>query len=565
MEPTPRPQPEPGTPASIGAMARDLEVIQGFAEALLRPGIAVDELLWDVTEQVVARLGLEDCVVYMLDDSGQGLVQRAAHGPKNPDGHRIADPIVIPVGKGIVGTVAATGQVLLVEDTRKDPRYIVDDCARLSELAVPITLEGRVIGVIDSEHSQPGFFTDWHRELFRLVAFLVATRIAAIRMEQLQARALEEQARAREMLQSSTARIRAIIDTATEGIVTIDARGSVESFNGSAERMFGYRADEVIGRNVSLLMPMPYQAEHDQYLNRYLQTGERRVIGIGREVTGLRRNGTTFPIDLSVGEGRIGEKVFFTAIIRDITERKDMQSKLNQAERLAAVGELAAGVAHEVNNPINTIINCAQLLKDGDDLDENCDTIISEGERIAVIVRDLLQFARDDRESAQSTSIADVVNRTVRLVGENFRRNGIALRVDLPRSCVPTRASPQQLQQVLLNLLMNAKDAIVHQGVRQDSAVTITAEETSRPARGVQLTIRDNGPGVAEHLRQRLFEPFVTTKRAKGGTGLGLSISKSIVEGYGGTIELLDTPGAGAEFRIWLHAEEHEGTQDPED
>ena len=155
MEPTPRPQPEPGTPASIGAMARDLEVIQGFAEALLRPGIAVDELLWDVTEQVVARLGLEDCVVYMLDDSGQGLVQRAAHGPKNPDGHRIADPIVIPVGKGIVGTVAATGQVLLVEDTRKDPRYIVDDCARLSELAVPITLEGRVIGVIDSEHSQP--------------------------------------------------------------------------------------------------------------------------------------------------------------------------------------------------------------------------------------------------------------------------------------------------------------------------------------------------------------------------------------------------------------------------
>ncbi|MEY4674014.1 MAG: hypothetical protein RL148_1798, partial [Planctomycetota bacterium] len=242
-----------------------------------------------------------------------------------------------------------------------------------------------------------------------------------------------------------------------------------------------------------------------------------------------------------------------------------MQSKLNQAERLAAVGELAAGVAHEVNNPINTIINCAQLVKDGDDLQENCDTIISEGERIAVIVRDLLQFARDDRESPQSTSIADVVHRTVRLIGENFRRHGIALRVELPQVARPVKASPQQLQQVLLNVLMNAKDAIAQQGVRPESAVTILAQETTTPARGMLLMVRDNGPGVAENLRTRLFEPFVTTKRAKGGTGLGLSISKSIVESYGGTIELHDAPGGGAEFRVWLQAEEPEVGHDPVD
>ncbi len=556
------PQPEPRPPASIASMARDLEVVQGFAEALLRPGLAVEQLLWDVTKQVVARLGLEDCVVYMVDEASGSLIQRAAHGPKNPEGNQIASPIVIPVGQGIVGTVAATAECLIVSDTRDDPRYIVDDRARLSELAVPIVLEGKVLGVIDSEHSEVGYFTAWHRELFRLVAFLVSTRIAAIRMEQLQAEALAEQARAREMLQSSTARIRAIIDTATEGIVTIDARGRIESFNGAAERMFGYTPEEVLGRNVSMLMPMPFQGEHDSYLERYLRTGERKVIGIGREVVGLRRNGTTFPIDLSVGEGRIGERVFFTAIMRDITERKDMQSKLNQAERLAAVGELAAGVAHEVNNPINTIINCAQLLKDGDELLENCDTIISEGERIAVIVRDLLQFARDDRESPQSTSIWDVVHRTVRLVGENFRRHGIALQVDVPRGCRPVRASPQQLQQVLLNLLMNAKDAIAQQGVRSDSVVTVTATETNLPARGLMLVVRDNGPGVAEHLRQRLFEPFVTTKRAKGGTGLGLSISKSIVESYGGTIELAEIPTGGAEFRVWLHAEENDHSLD---
>ncbi len=344
------------------------------------------------------------------------------------------------------------------------------------------------------------------------------------------------------------ARWQAIVDTATEGIVTIDSSGLIESVNDAALRLFGFEAAELLGKNVSILMPEPFHSEHDGYLRRYLTTGEKRIIGIGREVIGLRKDRTEFPIDLSIGEGATGGRRFFTAVIRDITERKDMQTKLAQTERLAAVGELAAGVAHEINNPINTIINCAQLIQDGDDPLSNCTVIHEEGQRIADIVRDLLQFARDDRDQAQPTALAEVVARTRRLVEENWKRHGITLHVDTPDTLPLVQARPQQVQQVLLNLLINAKDALL-QCERDVRRVWLTACEADH---GVAFTVADNGPGTPPALGTRIFEPFVTTKRARGGTGLGLSISKSIVEGYGGTIELQSAPGEGAKFRVWL-------------
>jgi two-component system sensor kinase FixL len=314
--------------------------------------------------------------------------------------------------------------------------------------------------------------------------------------------------------------------------------------------MFGYRADEVIGRNVRLLMPDPDRSQHDGYLRRYLTTGEKRIIGIGREVTGLRKDGSTFPVDLSVGDGSNGSRPFFTAVVRDITERKDMQAKLSQAERLAAVGELAAGVAHEINNPVNTVINCAQLVLDGDDPIENCKTIGTEGARIAEIVGELLQFSRDDRSRPQPTSIPEVVHRTLRLIGENLKRHGISLELSVPTDLPSVHARPQQLQQVLLNLLINAKDALVA-GRADERRIDLRAE-TGPESPSVLLAVRDNGPGVPPELGNRIFEPFVTTKRSRGGTGLGLPISRTIIESYGGTLQMRSTPGEFAEFRIEL-------------
>ena len=349
--------------------------------------------------------------------------------------------------------------------------------------------------------------------------------------------------------------MRAIVATATEGIVTIDEAGNIDIWNAAAERLFGFTAAEVRGQNVSILMPTHYAAEHDGYIRRYLATGQARIIGIGREVVGRRKDGSYFPIDLSVGEGRLGEQRFFVAIIRDITERIAIQAKLSQAERLAAIGELAAGVAHEVNNPINTIINCAQLIVDGDDARANAAVVIEEGERIADIIKDLLGHARDDRDQTQATSVQDVVARTARVVGDSFRRHGIALAVAVPDDLPPVRARPQQLQQVLVNLLLNAKDALLQEPGAADRRVQVRA---SSDGETVALQVTDNGPGIPPELGDRIFEPFVTTKRGKGGTGLGLSISRSIVEGYGGTIAVRSAPGRGAEFCVRLpRCQEH--------
>lgn len=360
------------------------------------------------------------------------------------------------------------------------------------------------------------------------------------------------QRRATEAAEEQSARMQAIVATATEGIITIDQTGRIDTFNSAAERLFGYSASEAIGQNVAILMPPPYRDEHDGFITRYVSTGERRIIGIGREVNGLRSDGATFPIDLSVGEGFYAGKRFFTAIIRDLTDRKEMQAKLSQTERLAAVGELAAGVAHEVNNPINTIINSAQLLKDGDDSTDHCTAIMEEGMRIAEIVRDLLQFARDDRDRPQSTSIPEVIERTMRLMGENFKRHGIRFELLMPMELPHVKSRPQQLQQVLLNLLINAKDALLQEPRKDPRTVQVSATPTHGEVPGVMLTVRDNGPGIPPALGTRIFEPFVTTKRARGGTGLGLPISKSIIEGYGGTIDVTSMPEHYTEFRVWL-------------
>ncbi|MFK7742065.1 MAG: nitrogen regulation protein NR(II) [Planctomycetota bacterium] len=345
------------------------------------------------------------------------------------------------------------------------------------------------------------------------------------------------------------ARWRAILDTATEGIITIDTRGCIQMLNDAAQEMFGYASSELVGKNVKVLMPDPYRGEHDDYLTRYLTTGIKRIIGVGREVAAQRKDGSIFPIDLSVGEGRTEDTHFFTALVRDISERKELQAKLAQAERLAAVGELSAGVAHEINNPINTIINCAQLIVDGDEPIEHAQMILQEGDRITGIVQALLQFARDDRDSAEPTSLREVIARTRQLIDENWTRNGISLSVELPDSLPNVRARTQRLQQVLLNLLMNAKDAVMQKPTGQRNVAIRTATEDD----GVLLEVRDSGAGVDPSVAERIFEPFITTKRARGGTGLGLSVSKSIVEDYGGRLHLAETaPEGGACFSVWL-------------
>ena len=354
--------------------------------------------------------------------------------------------------------------------------------------------------------------------------------------------------------------LESMYDAVLDPVLTIDTRGIVLSANPAAERVFGFSQAEMIGNNVSQLMGEPYRSEHNAYVAAYLKTGEARAIGQIRKVIGRHRSGREFSCELSVGEIRLADdERRFVGVVRDITEREDMAARLAHAERLAAVGELAAGVAHEVNNPVNTIINCAQLIKDGDDDPELCDHIMAEGIRIAAIVRDLLDFSRDRREQHSATRMDEVTRRTLSLISGRLEKQGIAFHTEITDGLPWIRGRSQNLQQVLLNLLLNARDAVLASN-EATPTISVNAQQhiDDDQEEWILLTVRDNGVGIAPEFRERIFQPFFTTKRDSGGTGLGLAVSHGIIGDHNGKLSVTskvageDGTGGWTEFAVQL-------------
>jgi len=359
--------------------------------------------------------------------------------------------------------------------------------------------------------------------------------------ERLQAE-VAERARIEEALRQSEARNRSIVETAIDGIITSDEQGTIESFNPAAERIFGYRAEEVIGHNLTMLMPSPYCDEHHAYMGHYLQTGERKIIGIGREVEGQRQNGTIFPMDLAVGETYVGERRLFTGIVRDITERKRAAQEMQRTDRLALVGQLASGLAHEIGTPLNVISGNAELLRM--DLQrqhqdtEILDAIVRQTDRITGLVQQLLTFARVQSNVMGPFSLPDPLSHAVRLLEPHFRREGIAVTLEIPDQLPLLWGAVDQVEQVFLNVLVNAWHAMPEGGT-----VAITAHQ--RGDGNVQVAFRDTGIGMTMEVMAHAFDPFYSTKGAKG-TGLGLAICKQIIDNHRGEMKLESAPGAGA-------------------
>ena len=362
---------------------------------------------------------------------------------------------------------------------------------------------------------------------------------------QLRAEVAERQ-QAEEALRQSEARNRGIVETAVDGIVTIDERGIIASFNPAAERMFGYPAAEVLGRNIAILMPAPYHEEHDGYVARYLQTGERKIIGIGREVVGRRKDGAVFPMDLAVGETYVSHERIFTGIVRDITERKQAAQEMQRADRLALVGQLASGLAHEIGTPLNVIAGNAELLRmdlraqqqDTDVLD----AIIRQTDRITGLVQQLLTFARAKNDDMGPLDLRQPLSHALQLMTARFSREGIAASLDAPDNLPLIWGAADQIEQVCLNILVNAWHAMPNGG-----AVAIEARELD--ASRVQVRFRDTGNGMTAEARARAFEPFFSTKGEKG-TGLGLAICKQIIDHHQGHIQLESAAGGGAVVMI---------------
>ena len=358
-------------------------------------------------------------------------------------------------------------------------------------------------------------------------------------------------------------RLQAILDAAIDAIITIDAKGIIESANPTTEQMFGYREAELIGCNISMLMPAPYRDEHDGYLQRYLQTRVPHIIGIGREVTALHRDGSTFPVDLAVNQFTINGKIMFTGMIRDVSDRRNAErtaqahlEKLAHAGRLADLGMTTSTIAHEVNQPLTAIVSfahaCLRMLDHepvNTDLVRNAlEQIASQGERASAIVKRIHTMARKQHSDFELIDINDIVQGVLNLLAMELRNHHVHLSLRLTDLPAGINADRIQIEQVLVNLVRNGIQAMAEVPVA-DRRMEI---ETSNAGGRVCVRVHDSGPGLGEVQVQQIFESFYSTKDT--GMGVGLSISRSLIEAHEGRLWALADPGNGATFCFELPA-----------
>ena len=356
-------------------------------------------------------------------------------------------------------------------------------------------------------------------------------------------RDLTAQRRAEQALGQSEARWGAVIETAVDAIILINRYGRIESFNPAASRMFGYSADEAIGRNVSMLMPEPYAAEHDHYIRRYQMTGERRIIGIGREVVGRRKDGTTFPAHLSVGELAIDGERMFSGIVRDLTERVSLERRLRDESGLVRIGELAAVLAHEVKNPLAAVSGAIQMLGEHLTADEDREIvqeILRRLDGLGSLMSDLLLYARPPRPRVALVDVMELLRSLVMFFGADPAWRDV--RVVMDGTIPPLEADPELLKVVFQNLLVNAAQAMQGRG---EIVIRLRAIGDR-----VHVDIRDGGPGIPPEIRDKLFTPFFTTKAR--GTGLGLPTVRRIAESHKGHVEILESGSQGTTVRVTM-------------
>jgi two-component system, LuxR family, sensor kinase FixL len=367
------------------------------------------------------------------------------------------------------------------------------------------------------------------------------------------------------------AHLQSILDSIPDAMIVIDERGIMQSFSSAAVRLFGYGATEVLGRNVKMLMPSPYREDHDGYLNRYLDTGERRIIGVGRVVVGQRKDGSTFPMELAVGEMHVRNNRFFTGFIRDLTERQETEARLQelQAElvhiaRLTAMGEMASALAHELNQPLSAIANYMKgsrrlLEKSSDDnatlLRGAMDKAAEQALRAGEIIRRLRDFVARGETERRVEDVKKLIEEASALALVGAKDKGVRVRFEFMPRVDFVLADKVQIQQVLLNLMRNALEAMEKTEKRELVISTASAEDNM-----VEIGVADTGSGIATEVSTQLFQPFITTKNQ--GMGVGLSISRTIIEAHGGSISARPNPGGGTVFSFSLPAVTKERTSD---
>jgi PAS domain S-box-containing protein len=365
-------------------------------------------------------------------------------------------------------------------------------------------------------------------------------------------------------LNESESRIRTIMNNVIDGIITIDEDGIIESISPAAVHIFGYSAHEVLGKNVSCLMPEPYASEHDNYLKQYIASRKSKIIGVGREVMGMAKTGKTFPMDLAINEMRIGEKLFFVGIVRDITERKKAESEIlgakEEAERASgSKSEFLSRMSHELRTPMNAILGFGQLLEYdtkeplSHSQKDRVNEILKAGNHLLKLINEVLDLSRIEsgqlEMSVEDILVSNAIDDALTLIGPLAAQRNIQITnhlSDHPKLSI--QADLTRFKQVLLNLLSNAIK------YNQDGG-SITLDFQKNGEDRIRIDIIDTGEGISEDNLNHLFKPFNrlgNESSAVEGTGIGLTITKHLVEMMDGTISVQSTPGKGSQFSIFL-------------
>ena len=357
------------------------------------------------------------------------------------------------------------------------------------------------------------------------------------------------------------AHLQSILATVPDAMIVADEKGVMQSLSSTAERLFGWSQADAVGQNLSVLMPAPYKEGHCGYMHRYLTTGEQRIIGVGRVVVGQRRDGTVFPMHLSVGEMRVGDRRFFTGFVRDLTDREqtearlqELQSELVHMSRLTAMGEMASALAHELNQPLSAIASylrgCRRLLDKNDPADrsrlsEALDKAADQAIRAGEVIQRLRQFVGRGESEKRLERLPALMEEASALALIGARELGVRVTMNFDPACEMALVDRVQIQQVAINLMRNAVDAM-REAPRRELHLDVSPADEGF----IEVAVSDTGSGIGEETLQRLFEPFVTTK--KEGMGVGLSICKTIVELHGGAIWARNNPTGGATFAFTL-------------
>jgi PAS domain S-box-containing protein len=361
--------------------------------------------------------------------------------------------------------------------------------------------------------------------------------------------------------------LRQTLKIVSDGVIGIDGRGVVHSCNTAAQKIFGYDPEEIIGRNVSMLMPEPDAAAHDGYIRRYLDTGESRIIGAGREVVGLRKSGEMFPMALAIAETQASRSVKFIGTVTDLSRTREIETQLRHAEKLKAIGQLTEGIAHDFNNLLSVILVNLRKLESRDDVSIAASSQVSAALNATVkageLSKHLLVFSHQTPLQPKvvdpAAVVADVIEMLTPILGQQ-----IAVQVRFARELGAIKVDPAQLQNALVNLAINSRDAMSGSGTLSISVRKATPEERERSASVlsnlfdiVVLEIEDDGQGMTPEVIERAIVPFFTTKEVGEGSGLGLSMVHRFLEESGGDMQIDSQPGVGTAIRLLLPAANH--------